>query len=123
MSGASAVVKLPQSVSQLILWLAHSALSRTRLFMTIYMGDNYLHNPSMSAPVAPLLCVMAFLRGGLERDEVDRGHRLFERGGNGSLFLVQKTNLIVTVKWEFSVFFHPVYSLQALTACVIDHQI
>ena len=66
-TGSSAMLELPQSVSQLILWLAHSPLSHNSLFVTIYMCDSYLDNPSMSALVAPLSCVMAFLHGSLNK--------------------------------------------------------
>lgn len=48
----------------------------TRLFMTIYMCDNYLHNPSMSAARCPSLLFNGIFPLRLEQDEVDRGYQL-----------------------------------------------
>lgn len=91
-------MELPQSVSQLILWLARSSRSLSNVFVTIYMCDNYLDNPSVSVPVAPLFRVMAFLHGSVSKMRWIEAITCFSTG-NGSLFLVKKAGVIVIVKW------------------------
>lgn len=55
-----------------------AALSPIRLFMTIYMCDNYPHNPSMSAARCSSLLLNGIFPLWLEQDEVDRRYQLQE---------------------------------------------